>query len=327
MAVTTGAACSGLQQALLELGTPDTDIITSSCISESALLVKSLVWRVSATQQPLVFVLRQADKINYKQVEKLAGGKVVLATKADAMSLSGYRIGNIPPYGHKITMPVFVDKQILPANWETETSHKSVTVSEEEEEKGGDRMIKTKADPLIFMGSGIQDAAVDVGTYTDIDKGGISLTLSRLLQLPGVTVASLTLPLPPPSHQSPPSIAPSPSTPCPSTETLASKLLSQLQLSGTTSALESPSTVTSTAITSFQKLVMRCKSREETPDLFFSLAQCLRTGSGVPLATGCNAAGKNALHLAAWRGSEDVVDLLLPFVHIDEISTGCGNYG
>ena len=325
-----------LEKTLLELGVPSTEIITSPSIPASAVLVKSLIWRVTNTQEPVVFVLKQEDTINYKQAERLMGGKVTLSTKVDASSLSGYSIGQIPPYGHLQPMPVYVDSGVLSSSRTVTTQETDLSVEEDEEdEEGEEREPYPGPGPLVYMGT---ERPHD--SYSSGSRGStvcLSLPLSRLLLLPGVTVADLTSPTLPVLSSS------------------ATQALSQLQLTekscGAPSHHTTPMTRTETSLSScadmplssFHKLIMRCKSRQETPTLYDIIAACLSLYTGkdasalapdpslplpsATLATLRNAAGKNALHLAAWRGSVDVLDLLLPHVHIDTISTGCGNYG
>ena len=258
---------------LLEAGVSHDEVWCTECVPESAIHVKSLIWKVTETEQPVVFVLRQFDKIDYRCAEELIGGKVHLSSSAEASSLSGYPIGNIPPFGHKCVMPVYVDRCVLPSD--------------------GDE------DKLVYMGKCINGRE-------------LSIPLKKFLQFPRITMAKL----------------------CETSCAFAShhgekrKAVSKPDRKlcippSIPQNLSSGDAIITTGV--FHKIVMKCKSREETPDLYQKIEESLVNGAVDPCE--CNEAGKNSLHFAAWRGSIDVVNLLLQYVSVDTVSTGCGNYG
>lgn len=104
----------------------DGKIIFQEDLPPDAHIVKSLIWTTLPTLSPFVLVLNLDQKVNYQRIEALIHSKVSLTSKEQAVSLSGYGIGTIPPCGHASKLPVYVDHQVILRAQARQLKHVSV---------------------------------------------------------------------------------------------------------------------------------------------------------------------------------------------------------
>jgi prolyl-tRNA editing enzyme YbaK/EbsC (Cys-tRNA(Pro) deacylase) len=74
-------------------------------------IVKSLVF--VAAGQPVVALVSGANKLDEGRLGSVAGTPVAKADAGTARSATGYSIGGVPPFGHAIDLPVFMDRDLL----------------------------------------------------------------------------------------------------------------------------------------------------------------------------------------------------------------------
>lgn len=64
--------------------------------------------------KPFIVILRADHQVNERILQKRTGYKSIkIAPIMLAQAASGYPAGGIPPIGHKIKMPAFIDKRLL----------------------------------------------------------------------------------------------------------------------------------------------------------------------------------------------------------------------
>jgi prolyl-tRNA editing enzyme YbaK/EbsC (Cys-tRNA(Pro) deacylase) len=76
-------------------------------------IVKSLIFKIVETNQPLLVLASGPNRVNEKMIETHLGKKI---TKADAdytREVTGFAIGGIPPVGHKQSIPTLIDQDLL----------------------------------------------------------------------------------------------------------------------------------------------------------------------------------------------------------------------
>ncbi len=80
-------------------------------------ILKSLVFLVQG--EPRLVIAAGEDRVRYPALAALWGvsrRRVRLATPAEALALSGYAVGAMPPFGHRRPLPTVVDtRAVLPA--------------------------------------------------------------------------------------------------------------------------------------------------------------------------------------------------------------------
>ncbi|MBA3535015.1 MAG: YbaK/EbsC family protein [Tatlockia sp.] len=81
---------------------------------ELAQIVKSLLFRSTTANQPVLILASGINRVNEKTIEQLVGEKI---TKADAnftREITGFAIGGVPPVGHAQTIQtIFIDEDLL----------------------------------------------------------------------------------------------------------------------------------------------------------------------------------------------------------------------
>jgi prolyl-tRNA editing enzyme YbaK/EbsC (Cys-tRNA(Pro) deacylase) len=75
-----------------------------------AQIVKSLVF--TAGEHPLVALVSGANRVDLRRLEALTGGRVARADAGAARAATGYAIGGVPPFGHVVAMPVYMDRDL-----------------------------------------------------------------------------------------------------------------------------------------------------------------------------------------------------------------------
>lgn len=109
-------AQKGLSFAVLELAssTRTASDAASAIGCDVAQIVKSLLFRTVATNQPVLVLASGANRVNENRIETLIGEKVVKADADYVREVTGYAIGGIPPLGHKQQIhQIFIDEELL----------------------------------------------------------------------------------------------------------------------------------------------------------------------------------------------------------------------
>jgi prolyl-tRNA editing enzyme YbaK/EbsC (Cys-tRNA(Pro) deacylase) len=73
-------------------------------------IVKSLVF--VADEQPILVLASGANQVDERRLEALTGKPVRRADAATVRSATGYAIGGVPPVGHALALPVFIDRDL-----------------------------------------------------------------------------------------------------------------------------------------------------------------------------------------------------------------------
>ena len=77
-------------------------------------IVKSLLFRLRKTVQPVLVLVSGKNRVNEKAIEKLLGEKIEKADADFTREITGFAIGGIPPIGHKQQIGhVFIDEELL----------------------------------------------------------------------------------------------------------------------------------------------------------------------------------------------------------------------
>jgi prolyl-tRNA editing enzyme YbaK/EbsC (Cys-tRNA(Pro) deacylase) len=73
-------------------------------------IVKSLVF--VAGDQPILVLASGANQVDERRLEALTATTVRRADAATVRSVTGYAIGGVPPVGHAVILPVFIDRDL-----------------------------------------------------------------------------------------------------------------------------------------------------------------------------------------------------------------------
>lgn len=105
----------GLDLTVVELPdstrTADDAARTLGC--SKAQIVKSLVFRDTATDRPVIVLASGPNRVNEKTIGALVGGEISKADADFVKRRTGYAIGGVPPLGHTDPVTVFVDEDLL----------------------------------------------------------------------------------------------------------------------------------------------------------------------------------------------------------------------
>ena len=74
-------------------------------------IVKSLVF--VAGGRPVVALVSGANRLDEGRLAAVAGSPVTKADAEIARTATGYAIGGVPPFGHALDVPVFMDRDLL----------------------------------------------------------------------------------------------------------------------------------------------------------------------------------------------------------------------
>lgn len=78
-----------------------------------AQIVKSLVFRDTATNEPIIVLASGVNRVNEKAIAQLVGNEIVKADADFVKRVTGYSIGGVPPFGHKREVALLVDHDLL----------------------------------------------------------------------------------------------------------------------------------------------------------------------------------------------------------------------
>jgi prolyl-tRNA editing enzyme YbaK/EbsC (Cys-tRNA(Pro) deacylase) len=76
-------------------------------------IVKSLVFRTSATRSPLLVLVNGSSRIDEHRLAALAGEPVERADADYVREETGYSIGGVPPLGHRRPIRTLIDEGLL----------------------------------------------------------------------------------------------------------------------------------------------------------------------------------------------------------------------
>lgn len=105
----------GLNLTVVELpeSTHTADDAAQALQCDKAQIVKSLVFRSIDSEAPVLVLASGPSRVNEASVATALGSEI---TKADAnfvKKATGYTIGGVPPLGHKESLCIFVDEDLL----------------------------------------------------------------------------------------------------------------------------------------------------------------------------------------------------------------------
>jgi prolyl-tRNA editing enzyme YbaK/EbsC (Cys-tRNA(Pro) deacylase) len=81
---------------------------------ESASIIKSLVFLINGT--PILMINNDVTRVDPKKVGAYFGvnrKKVKFATPEQALEITGYVVGSMPPFGHLQRLPTYIDLEVL----------------------------------------------------------------------------------------------------------------------------------------------------------------------------------------------------------------------
>lgn len=76
-------------------------------------IVKSLVFRSSATGEPILALVSGANRVDETWMARYVGAPLARADPEHVRSLTGYAIGGVPPVGHASALRTFIDLDLL----------------------------------------------------------------------------------------------------------------------------------------------------------------------------------------------------------------------
>ena len=76
-------------------------------------IAKSLIFRATASGEPVLVVASGANRVDEKKVGALRGEPIGRARPEFVREVTGYAIGGIPPAGHARAITTFVDQDLL----------------------------------------------------------------------------------------------------------------------------------------------------------------------------------------------------------------------
>jgi len=76
-------------------------------------ICKTMLFINGTTQEPVIIVVPGNKRVNTAKVEPLIKGKPRLARGEEVLSTTGYKVGAIPPYGHKKNITTYVDTNLM----------------------------------------------------------------------------------------------------------------------------------------------------------------------------------------------------------------------
>ncbi len=83
---------------------------------EVAQIAKSLVFKGETSGKPILIIASGINRVNEKKVGAVIGEKLLKADADFVFEHTGYKIGGIPPAGHKEPLLTLIDRDILTYN-------------------------------------------------------------------------------------------------------------------------------------------------------------------------------------------------------------------
>lgn len=105
----------GLELTVVELPastrTADDAALALGC--QKSQIVKSLVFRVESTDEPVMVLASGPNRVNEKAVAAHVGGRIGKADAEFVKRTTGYSIGGVPPLCHREPLTLLVDEDLL----------------------------------------------------------------------------------------------------------------------------------------------------------------------------------------------------------------------
>ncbi len=82
-------------------------------------IVKSLVFRLTASDRPVLVLVSGTNRASEARLSALAGEPVARADADFVRERTGFSIGGVPPLGHATPLPTFIDRDLMafPVVW------------------------------------------------------------------------------------------------------------------------------------------------------------------------------------------------------------------
>lgn len=105
----------GLELTVQELpaSTRTADDAAAALGCSKAQIVKSPVFRNTATQEPVIVLAGPPNRVNEAAIARVVGAEIGKADADFVKQVTGYAIGGVPPLGHKQEATVLVDEDLL----------------------------------------------------------------------------------------------------------------------------------------------------------------------------------------------------------------------
>jgi prolyl-tRNA editing enzyme YbaK/EbsC (Cys-tRNA(Pro) deacylase) len=85
----------------------------AACGCDVAQIVKSLVFAGKASGRPYLLLVSGRNRVNERAVASLIGDALLRPDAETVREWTGFAIGGIPPFGHAMPLPTFVDEDLL----------------------------------------------------------------------------------------------------------------------------------------------------------------------------------------------------------------------
>ncbi len=76
-------------------------------------IVKSLVFEGKQSHQPVLVVTSGANRVNEKTIGQKLVEPIKMANPEFVREMTGFAIGGVPPVGHRHTLKIFIDEDLL----------------------------------------------------------------------------------------------------------------------------------------------------------------------------------------------------------------------
>jgi prolyl-tRNA editing enzyme YbaK/EbsC (Cys-tRNA(Pro) deacylase) len=105
----------GLAIAIREMpqSTRTAEEAAAACGCDVAQIVKSLVFAGKASGAPHLLLVSGKNRVNEEAVAAIIGEALTRPDAHKVRDWTGFAIGGIPPFGHALELPVFVDQDLL----------------------------------------------------------------------------------------------------------------------------------------------------------------------------------------------------------------------
>jgi prolyl-tRNA editing enzyme YbaK/EbsC (Cys-tRNA(Pro) deacylase) len=111
----------GIDAQILELDEPTPTVETAAAALGIApvQIVKSILFVVKQPDgelRPLLVITNGTDRVDYVALGRFAGTSrraIRIASAEQVVELTGYPVGTVPPFGHKMLLPTVIDEGVL----------------------------------------------------------------------------------------------------------------------------------------------------------------------------------------------------------------------
>ncbi len=85
----------------------------AACDCTVSQIVKSLIFKGKETDQPYLFLVSGTNRVDEKAMAETIGEEIVRPDADFVRNATGFAIGGIPPFGHVVNLPTFLDRDLL----------------------------------------------------------------------------------------------------------------------------------------------------------------------------------------------------------------------